>query len=148
MPRVAADRAAQRAAAPGLVMLGVQDLGTTAPAAAFQGMWASLSGSCTGHPGLLTGQPRGLNSPTLALKPAASVPQAGPPWAPLKVPPPRRNTRMILAQCASRIFASLWIFQFISQSRADQKKMAEGKKDLVDSPMVASSPILLMEEKA
>lgn len=29
-----------------------------------------------------------------------------------------------------------------------KKKMAEGKKDLVDSPMVASSPILLMEEKA
>ena len=54
---------------------------------------------------------------------------------------------MILAQCASRIFASLQIFQFISQSCVDQK-MAEGKKDLMDSPMVASSPILLMEEKA
>lgn len=79
------------------MMLGVQDLGTIAPPAAFPGMWASLSGSCTGHPGLLTGQPWDLHSPSLALKPVASILQAGSPWAPLKVPPLRRNTGMILA---------------------------------------------------
>ena len=46
--------------------------------------------------------------------------------------------------------ASLLLCGFFSSSHKAvwTKKMAEGKKDLIDSPMVASSPILLMEEKA
>lgn len=97
MPRVAVDGAAQRAGRPQACDAGGAGLGDHSFACCLPGDVASLRDSCTGRPGLLTGQPRGLNSPTLALKPSASVLQAGSPWAPLKVPPPRRNTRMILA---------------------------------------------------
>ena len=61
--------------------------------------------------------------------------------------PPKRDTGTILAT-SHKLHASLLIFKFHFTELCGQKRKmcVKEKKGLIDSPMVASRPILLMAE--